>query len=340
MKKSDFCFNLPPKLIAQTPCQKRDMSRLLVLNKENGDISELLFKDVISHINKGDCIILNDTKVIPARLFAKKKDTGAAIEVVLLERKSDNAWETLVRPGKRVKLGTQLIFGDGLLTGVVTDTADGGNRIIEFTYDGDFYALLDEIGNMPLPPYITQKLDDKSRYQTVYAAQPGSAAAPTAGFHFTDELLGQIKEKGVRIGFCTLHVGLGTFRPVKVEEITDHIMHKEHYYMPLSTSQIISQTKKNGGNVIAVGTTSTRTIESIGDFSVPSECSGYTDIFIYPGYKFKVVDKLITNFHLPESTLIMLVSALAGRDNIMKAYEYAVDNKFRFFSFGDAMLII
>lgn len=338
MKLKDFYFELPEEHIAQTPIENRDHSRLLMLNKSNGNISEKIFKDILDEINENDCLILNNSKVIPARLYGVKRLTNAKIEVVLLKQIRLSQWEVLIKPGKKAQVGTIIDFGDGLLSGEVTQITEGGNRIIDFFYEGNFYDLLDKIGNMPLPPYIKVKLEDKNRYQTVYAKENGSAAAPTAGLHFTNELLEKLKNKGVKIGYVTLHVGLGTFRPVKVSNITEHLMHSEHYYMPQETADIINETKKRGGRVIAVGTTSCRTLETVGANEI-RECEGWTDIFIYPGYGFKVIDALITNFHLPESTLIMLVSAFAGADNIKNAYHYAIENKFRFFSFGDAMMI-
>ncbi len=339
--KKDFYFDLPKELIAQDPLEDRSASRLLVLDRDTGAVAHRKFTDVLEYLNKGDCLVLNNTKVIPARLMGHKKDTGAVIEVLLLKRRSGDVWETLVKPGKKARVGAQLVFGDGILTGEVIEIADEGNRLIRFSYEGIFEEVLDRLGEMPLPPYITHKLKDKDRYQTVYAKYEGSAAAPTAGLHFTPELLGQIEEKGVRLAYVTLHVGLGTFRPVKEENVLDHHMHTEFYQISAEAADIINSTKAAGGRVICVGTTSCRTIESAADESGRvHEGSSDTDIFIYPGYKFKVLDSLITNFHLPESTLIMLVSALAGRENVLNAYEEAVKEKYRFFSFGDAMMIV
>lgn len=341
LKKSDFYFDLPQELIAQDPLSDRSSSRLLKLNKETGEIEHHVFKEVIDFLKEGDCLVLNDTKVIPARLFAEKEDTGAAIEVLLLRRRDKDVWETLVKPGKKARPGARLVFGDGLLKGEVTDVLEEGNRLIRFTYDGIFEAILDRLGEMPLPPYITHKLEDKSRYQTVYAKNDGSAAAPTAGLHFTPELLKKAEEKGVKIAYVTLHVGLGTFRPVKEENVLDHHMHSEYYQVSEQAARTINEAKKNGGRVICVGTTSTRTIESAADENgILHPGCGETEIFIYPGYKFKLLDGLITNFHLPESTLIMLVSALAGRENVLRAYETAVHEQYRFFSFGDAMILL
>lgn len=339
-KTSDFNFELPEELIAQTPVEPRDSSRLMVLDKKTGEIEHHHFYDIVDMLNPNDCLILNDSRVLPARIYGVKDETGANVEFLLLENKGGDIWETLAKPGKRAKKGSWFTFGDGLLRCEVVDVLDDGGRLIKFHYDGVFFSLLDQIGQMPLPPYIKEKLNDKERYQTVYSREIGSAAAPTAGLHFTPELLEKIKAKGVKIGFVTLHVGLGTFRPVSAEVITDHKMHSEHYYMPQATADLINETKKNGGRVIAVGTTSCRTIESVaqkeGCFR---ESEGWTEIFIYPGYEFKGLDALITNFHLPESTLIMLVSALAGRENVLAAYNKAVEEKYRFFSFGDAMFI-
>ncbi len=340
MKKSDFYFELPEELIAQHPIEKRDLSRLLILNKSTGKIKDEVFTNIIDYLNEGDCLILNNSKVIPARLYGFKCDTNAKIEVVLLKQINKNSWEVLVRPGRKVAVGTNICFEEGVLEGTIKEIVDDGNRIIEFEFKGNFYNILDKVGNMPLPPYIKEKLNDKNRYQTVYAKEKGSAAAPTAGFHFTNELLEKIKDKGIKIGFVTLHIGLGTFRPVKVQNITQHLMHSEHYYMPLETANIIRETKNAGKRVIAVGTTSCRTIETIANKSdFTKEYEGWTDIFIYPPYDFKIIDALITNFHLPESTLIMLVSAYAGKENIFKAYSHAIEEKYRFFSFGDAMFI-
>ena len=341
MKRSDFGFDLPEELIAQDPLEKRSNSRMLVLDKHTGDVKHRHFYDVLEYIQPGDCLVINDTKVIPARLLGVKTDTGAKIEVLLLKRKEENVWEALVKPGKKAKVGAKLSFGEGLLTGEVIDVVEEGNRLIRFSYQGIFEEILDELGEMPLPPYITHQLEDKERYQTVYAKHSGSAAAPTAGLHFTEELLQQIEEKGVSVARVTLHVGLGTFRPVKVDDILEHHMHAEFYQLEQSQADKINQAKDAGKKVIAVGTTSCRTIESVADkHGRLKETSGWTEIFIYPGYEFKVLDALITNFHLPESTLVMLVSALAGRENILAAYKQAVEEKYRFFSFGDAMLII
>ncbi|WP_027430398.1 tRNA preQ1(34) S-adenosylmethionine ribosyltransferase-isomerase QueA [Lachnospira multipara] len=342
MDLHDFDYDLPEELIAQDPLSDRSSSRLMVLNKNTGKLEHKIFRDIIDYLNPGDCLVLNDTKVIPARLYGEKEGTGAGIEVLLLKRKEDlkDTWEVLVKPGKKAKVGARISFGDGKLVAEVKEIVDDGNRIIQFEYDGIFEEILDDLGQMPLPPYITHKLEDKDRYQTVYATHKGSAAAPTAGLHFTNELLKAIEEKGVKIARVTLHVGLGTFRPVKVENILDHHMHSEFYMVSQEAADIINETKKNGGRVISVGTTSTRTIESVAneDGTVPAK-TGWTDIFIYPGYKFKTIDCLITNFHLPESTLVMLVSALAGRENVLNAYKIAVEEKYRFFSFGDAMFI-
>lgn len=340
MKKEDFYFDLPEELIAQDPLEDRSGSRLLVLNKETGEIAHHVFRDVIDYLNPGDCLVINDTKVIPARLIGSKVGTDAKIEILLLKRRENDVWETLVKPGKKAKPGTKIQFGEGLLTGEVIDVVEEGNRLIQFTYDGIFEEILDQLGQMPLPPYITHQLKDKNRYQTVYAKHSGSAAAPTAGLHFTPELLEEIQKKGVQIAHVTLHVGLGTFRPVKVENIMEHHMHSEFYQIEASEAEKINRAKEEGHRVICVGTTSCRTVESAaGDDGKLRECSGWTDIFIYPGYRFKILDCLITNFHLPESTLIMLVSALAGREHVLGAYEEAVKEKYRFFSFGDAMLI-
>ena len=341
MKLSDFYYDLPEELIAQDPLLKRSDSRLMVLNREKGTIEHKHFHDIIEYLNQGDCLVINETKVIPARLIGVKEDTGASIEVLLLKRVGDKVWETLVKPGKKARVGARISFGEGKLIGEVVDIVDEGNRLIEFTYEGIFEEILDELGQMPLPPYITHKLEDKNRYQTVYAKNTGSAAAPTAGLHFTEELLRQVEEMGVRIARVTLHVGLGTFRPVKVDNILEHHMHSEFYMIDETAAEIINTTKEKGGKIISVGTTSTRTLESVADENGRVKaCSGWTDIFIYPGYKFKLVDRLITNFHLPESTLLMLVSALYDREKILEAYKVAVDEKYRFFSFGDAMFII
>ena len=340
MDVKDFNFDLPQELIAQDPLEDRSSSRLLVLDKKTGKTQHRIFKDIVEYLRPGDCLVINDTKVIPARLFGVKKDTGAKIEVLLLKRRENDIWETLVKPGKKAKPGTVIDFGDGILTGTVIETVDDGNRLIQFSYEGIFEEILDRLGQMPLPPYITHKLQDKNRYQTVYAKYEGSAAAPTAGLHFTKELLKQIEDMGVNIARVTLHVGLGTFRPVKVENVLEHHMHSEYYNVTETAAKMINDTKKNGGRIIAVGTTSTRTLESVADENgiIHPGC-GNTEIFIYPGYKFKAIDCLITNFHLPESTLLMLVSALAGKEHIMAAYEEAVKEKYRFFSFGDAMFI-
>lgn len=340
MKRQDFYYELPEELIAQDPLEDRSSSRLLVLDKESGAVSHHVFKDVIDYLNEGDCLVINDTKVLPARLIGTKVGTDAKIEVLLLKRKENNIWETLVKPGKKAKIGTKISFGDGLLMGEVVDIVEEGNRLIQFTYEGIFEEILDRLGQMPLPPYITHHLEDKNRYQTVYAEHTGSAAAPTAGLHFTPELLEKIEKKGVDIARVTLHVGLGTFRPVKVDEITDHHMHSEFFQIEEEAAEKINRAKDAGKKVICVGTTSCRTVESAADETGHLKaCSGWTEIFIYPGYQFKVLDSLITNFHLPESTLVMLVSALAGREHVLAAYEEAVKERYRFFSFGDAMLI-
>ncbi len=339
MKKSDFNFQLPEELIAQTPLDRRDASRLLVLNKENGKVGHQHFYDIVDHLNPGDCLVMNDSRVIPARLFGTRK-TGGAVEVLLLKDLGNNKWEVLTRPGRKTHIGQEMFFGEGILKAIVTDEIDDGKRIVAFEYDGIFLEILEQLGQMPLPPYIHEHLENPERYQTVYSKNIGSAAAPTAGLHFTNELLQKIRSKGVETAFITLHVGLGTFRPVKAESIENHIMHSEYYEISDEAKQKILSAKKNGGRIIAVGTTSCRTLESAfsDNGEITKEC-GNTDIFIYPGYKFKAVDALITNFHLPESTLIMLVSALAGHENVMNAYKIAVDEKYRFFSFGDAMLI-
>ena len=340
MDVKDFYYDLPQELIAQDPLEDRSSSRLMVLDKNTGEVTHRVFKDITDYLRPGDCLVINNTKVIPARLYGVKEGTQAKIEILLLKRKENDIWETLVKPGKKCKVGTKIIFGEGLLTGEVIDIVEEGNRLIQFHYEGIFEEILDQLGQMPLPPYITHKLEDKNRYQTVYAKHEGSAAAPTAGLHFTTELLEKIKAMGVNIARVTLHVGLGTFRPVKVENILDHHMHSEFYVVTQEAADMINNTRKNGGRVIAVGTTSTRTLESVAleDGTIPSK-SGWTEIFIYPGYKFKAIDCLITNFHLPESTLVMLVSALAGREHVLHAYEVAVQEKYRFFSFGDAMFI-
>lgn len=340
MKLTDFNYELPEELIAQDPLEKRSDSRLMVVGREDGSITHKHFYDIIDYLNPGDCLVINDTKVIPARLMGVKPDTGASIEVLLLKRKEEKVWETLVKPGKKMKVGAKVEFGDGLLKGEVIDIVEEGNRLIRFEYEGIWEELLDQLGQMPLPPYITHQLKDKNRYQTVYAEHEGSAAAPTAGLHFTKELLQQIKDKGVDIAHVTLHVGLGTFRPVKVDNILDHHMHSEFYMVDQEAADKINAAKARGNQVISVGTTSTRTIESVADENgLMRAASGWTDIFIYPGYQFKVVDSLITNFHLPESTLLMLVSALSTRENMLHAYEVAVQERYRFFSFGDAMFI-
>lgn len=341
MKLEDFYFDLPKELIAQDPIEDRSSSRLLYLNKKTGKTEHHVFKEIINYLNEGDCLVINDTKVIPARLIGSRIGTDANIEVLLLKRREDNIWETLVKPGKKAKVGTRISFGDGLLIGEVVGIVEEGNRLIRFEFEGIFEEILDRLGQMPLPPYITHELKDKNRYQTVYAKHEGSAAAPTAGLHFTEELLRQIENKGVKIARVTLHVGLGTFRPVKVENILEHHMHSEYFCIEQSEADKINAAKINGKRVIAVGTTSCRTLESAADSDgAIKESSGFTDIFIYPGYNFKIIDGLITNFHLPESTLLMLVSALAGKDNIMNAYEDAIKERYRFFSFGDAMLIL
>lgn len=340
MKKSDFYFDLPEELIAQEPLSERSSSRLMCLDKHTGQIEHRHFYDIVDLLNPGDCLILNDTKVIPARLYGYKEDTGGAIEFLLLHKHSLDVWEVILKPGRRAKPGAVFIFGDGKLKAEILDVINDGNRLVRFTYDGIFENILDELGEMPLPHYITKKLEDKNRYQTVYAKNSGSAAAPTAGLHFTDELLEKLKNKGVKIGYVTLHVGLGTFRPVKADDILDHKMHSEFYILPEETAQLVNETKKNGARVISVGTTATRTLETVGMSGLPLKAqTGWTDIFIYPGKSFNVIDALITNFHLPESTLIMLVSALAGRENVLNAYNIAVKEKYRFFSFGDAMFI-
>ena len=340
MKVKDFYFDLPKELIAQHPVKKRDESRLMVVNKTNNEIKHRQFKNIIEYLNPGDCLVLNDTRVLPARLLGVKEGTGGKMEFLLLKRIDINHWETLVKPGKKAKIGTRFVFGNGELKADVISVSEGGSRIVRFEFDGIFEEILDKLGEMPLPPYITEKLEDKERYQTVFSKAVGSAAAPTAGLHFTEELLAQIKAKGVKIAFVTLHIGLGTFRPVKTDVVEEHEMHSEYYVLNKETAEVINEAKENGGKVIAVGTTSNRTLESIADESGKvCEKSGWTDIFIYPGYKFKIVDAIITNFHLPESTLIMLVSAFAGQELIMGAYSMAVKEKYRFFSFGDAMFL-
>ena len=341
MKTSDFYYDLPPELIAQDPLEDRSSSRLMVLNKETGEVSHHVFREVTSFLEPGDCLVLNNTKVIPARLMGVREETGGAVEVLLLKRRADDVWETLVRPGKKARPGTKLVFGDGLLHAEVLEVVEEGNRLIRFQYEGIWEEVLDRLGEMPLPPYITHKLQDKNRYQTVYAKYEGSAAAPTAGLHFTQELLREVEKKGVDIAYVTLHVGLGTFRPVKVENLAEHHMHSEYYQVSGEAAEKINRAKESGHRVICVGTTSCRTVESACDENGHLEAGcGDTDIFIYPGYRFKVLDALITNFQLPESTLVMLVSALAGREHVLSAYEEAVREKYRFFSFGDAMLIV
>ncbi len=340
MKTSDFYFDLPEELIAQTPLEDRSNSRLMVLDKESGEIQHRVFKDIIEYLNPGDCLVLNNTRVIPARLIGEKVDTGGKIEFLLLKRTEKDVWQALVKPGKRAKIGTKFSFGNGKLIGEVVGLAEEGSRLVKFYYEGIFEEVLDELGNMPLPPYITERLEERERYQTVYSKHNGSAAAPTAGLHFTEELLNDIKSKGVDIAFVTLHVGLGTFRPVKVDNVLEHDMHSEYYIVEKSEAEKINNAKKNGNRVICVGTTSCRTVESAANENgeiVASE--GWTNIFIYPGYKFKIVDRLITNFHLPESTLIMLVSALSSKDIVLNAYNTAVKEQYRFFSFGDAMIV-
>ena len=340
MNVRDFDFDLPQELIAQDPLEDRSASRLLVLDKHTGEIEHRHFKDILDYLKKGDCLVINDTKVIPARLFGVKEGTEAKIEILLLKRRENDIWETLVKPGKKAKVGTVISFGEGLLKGTVIDVVEEGNRLIQFSYEGIFEEILDQLGQMPLPPYITHQLQDKNRYQTVYAKNEGSAAAPTAGLHFTKELLEKIQEKGVEIAHVTLHVGLGTFRPVKVDEIEAHHMHSEFYIVEEEEAKKVNDAKRNGGRIVCVGTTSCRTVESAStEDGILKAGSGWTEIFIYPGYRFKVLDCLITNFHLPESTLIMLVSALAGRDHVLHAYEEAVRERYRFFSFGDAMLL-
>lgn len=340
MDVKDFWYELPQELIAQDPLEDRSSSRLLVLDKNTGEVEHRIFKDIIGYLQPGDCLVLNNTKVIPARLFGVKEGTQAKIELLLLKRKENDIWETLVKPGKKCKPGTKIIFGEGLLIGEIIDVVEDGNRLIQFSYEGIFEEILDQLGQMPLPPYITHQLRDKNRYQTVYAKHDGSAAAPTAGLHFTKELLDEVRMKGVGIAEVTLHVGLGTFRPVKVDNVLEHHMHSEFYMVTQEAADIINTAKETGHRVISVGTTSTRTLEAASDENGKlHETSGWTEIFIYPGYQFKVIDGLITNFHLPESTLVMLVSALAGREHILNAYETAVKERYRFFSFGDAMFI-
>ena len=341
MLRSDFYYDLPEELIAQTPVEPRNASRLMCVDRQSGDITHDHFYNLCKHLKKGDLLVMNDSRVLPARLYGEKEGTGSFIEFLLLEQKGDKLWEILVRPGKKAKPGTRFSFGNGRLKAEILETVEGGNRIAKFECEGNFFTALEDIGQMPLPPYITKKLEDKERYQTVYSHELGSAAAPTAGLHFTNEMLDDLRAKGINTAFVTLHVGLGTFRPVKEDEVLKHKMHSEHYHLPKETAELIKNTKAEGGRVIAVGTTSCRTLESVGTFFEDmDEHEGYTDIFIYPGYKFKVIDGLITNFHLPESTLIMLVSAFMGYDNTMNAYKTAVEDKYRFFSFGDAMLIL
>lgn len=341
MRTHDFYYHLPEELIAQEPIKERSSSRLMILNKKNGEIEHKHFYDIVDYLNEGDCLILNDTRVLPARLYGVKEETGGAIEFLLLNKRTLNEWEVILKPGRRAKPGAKFIFGDGLLKAEILDIVNEGNRLVRFEYDGVFEEILDKLGEMPLPPYIKKKLDDKERYQTVYSKNPGSAAAPTAGLHFTNALLEKIKAKGINIGYVTLHVGLGTFRPVKEDEITNHKMHSEFFILPQETAELINNTKKVGNKVISVGTTATRVLETAGMNGLPlTPASGWTDIFIYPGKKFNVIDSLITNFHLPESTLIMLVSALASRENVLNAYNTAVQEKYRFFSFGDAMFIL
>ncbi|MHA7764940.1 tRNA preQ1(34) S-adenosylmethionine ribosyltransferase-isomerase QueA [Bacillus atrophaeus] len=342
MKVELFDFELPERLIAQVPLEQRDASRLMVLDKHTGGLSDSSFKEIVSFFKEGDCLVLNNTRVLPARLFGVKEDTGAKVELLLLKQETGDRWETLVKPAKRVKKGTVLTFGDGLLQAVCTEELEHGGRKVEFRYDGIFYEVLESLGEMPLPPYIKEQLDDRERYQTVFSKEIGSAAAPTAGLHFTEEILGELKEKGVRIEFITLHVGLGTFRPVSADEVEEHNMHAEFYEMSAETASALNHVRETGGRIVSVGTTSTRTLETIagennGTFKASS---GWTSIFIYPGFEFKAIDGMITNFHLPKSSLIMLVSALAGREHVLRAYNHAVEKEYRFFSFGDAMLII
>ncbi len=339
MDLHDFDYYLPEELIAQHPIEKRDMSRLMVLDKETGEIEHKLFMDIINYLNEGDCLVLNNTRVIPARLLGEKEGTGGKIEFVLLKRVEGDKWEVILRPGKKAKPGSRFVFGNGELKAEILEVLDEGNRLVRFIYQGVFEEILDRVGVMPLPPYITEKLENPERYQTVYAKVNGSAAAPTAGLHFTKELLKSLEQKGVKIAYVMLHVGLGTFRPVKVDDITQHKMHSEYYSINKETCDIINDTRQKGKKVVAVGTTSCRVLETVGKNGNIEPCDGWTDIFIYPGYEFKVVDRLVTNFHLPESTLIMLVSSLAGRDNVLNAYNLAVKERYRFFSFGDAMFI-
>jgi S-adenosylmethionine:tRNA ribosyltransferase-isomerase len=340
LRTKDFYYDLPKELIAQTPVEPRDSSRLLTLNKETGEVNHCHFYNITDWLHPGDCLVLNDSRVLPARIYGIKEDTGARVEFLLLTNQGSDTWEVLCKPGKKAKIGTTFTFGDGLLSATVVDVHEDGNRIVKFSYEGNFFSILDQIGQMPLPPYIKKELKDQERYQTVYSREVGSAAAPTAGLHFTKELLEKVKAMGVKVEFVTLHVGLGTFRPVTADKVTEHKMHSEHYMLPQETADIINETKKSGHRVIAVGTTSCRTLESVAaKEGCIKESEGWTDIFIYPGFQFKVLDGLITNFHLPESTLIMLVSALAGYDHIMNAYRIAVQEKYHFFSFGDAMFI-
>ncbi len=339
MKTSDFYYDLPKELIAQTPLEKRDCSKMLVMNRKDGEISHRIFKDITEYFRPGDCLILNNTKVLPARMYGERIDTGSVVEFLLLNQKSYDTWEVITGPGKKARVGHKFTFGGGILTAEVIEVLPDGNRIAKFGFEGNFFEVIDRVGELPLPHYITEKLEDKTRYQTVYAKEEGSAAAPTAGLHFTPELIEKIKSIGVEVGFVTLHVGLGTFRPVKAEDIKDHHMHSEHYHLPAETAEIINRTKENGGRVFAVGTTCCRTLESVASFKGEiCEDDGWTDIFIYPGYEFKCIDCLVTNFHLPESTLIMLVSAFCGYENTMNAYRIAVEEKYRFFSLGDACL--
>ena len=341
MKTADFYYDLPKELIAQTPVEPRDHSRLLALGRKDGKVEHRPFYDIIDYLNEGDLIVANDSRVLPARIYGIKDETGARVEFLLLKQISGHRWETLCKPGKKAREGARFSLGDGILRAEVAEVKDDGNRIVDFDCDENFFAALDKIGKMPLPPYITEELKDQERYQTVYSHELGSAAAPTAGLHFTEELMDKIRAKGVKIAYVTLHVGLGTFRPVKVDDVTKHKMHSEHYEIPEETARLINETKANGGRIIAIGTTSCRTLESVAtQYGEIKPCDGFTDIFIYPGYEFKVLDGLVTNFHLPESTLIMLVSAFAGYDNVMNAYQIAVKEKYRFFSFGDAMIIL
>jgi S-adenosylmethionine:tRNA ribosyltransferase-isomerase len=341
MKTSDFYYDLPKELIAQTPVEPRDSSRMMILNRTDGTVAHKHFYDIIDYLNEGDLIVANDSRVLPARIYGVKAETGARVEFLLLRQISGNRWETLCKPGRKAREGARFSFGDGILTATVAEVKEDGNRVVDFDCDENFFAALDKIGKMPLPPYITEELKDQERYQTVYSHELGSAAAPTAGLHFTEELMAKIKAKGVKIAYVTLHVGLGTFRPVKVDDVTQHKMHSEHYEIPEETARLINETKQNGGRLIAIGTTSCRTLESVAtQYGKIIPCEGFTDIFIYPGYRFKVLDGLVTNFHLPESTLIMLVSAFAGYDNVMNAYKTAVKEQYRFFSFGDAMMIL